>query len=78
VSTFAAVRNRTKVTKGPGSRVAGLAKAFKLIEAAQVRWRTVNAPPLVALVRVGARFERGRLVERDEQAEAPAEEPTQR
>jgi len=38
--------------------------AFKLIEAAQHRWRAVNAPQLVALVRAGARFDRGRLVER--------------
>ena len=63
-STFATVRHRTKVTKGPGSRAAGLAMAFKLIEAAQDRWRAVNAPHLVALVRAGARFERGKLVER--------------
>jgi transposase-like protein len=63
-STFATVRHRTKVTKGPGSRAAGLAMAFKLIEAAQDRWRTVNAPHLVALVRAGARFEAGKLVER--------------
>ena len=34
-STFATVRHRTKVTRGPGSRAAGLAMAFKLIEAAQ-------------------------------------------
>ena len=34
-STFATVRLRTKVTKGPGSRAAGLAMAYKLIEAAQ-------------------------------------------
>ena len=58
------VRHRTKVTKGPGSKAAGLAMAFKLIEAAQARWRAVNAPKLVALVRAGARFEPGRLVER--------------
>jgi hypothetical protein len=63
-STFATVRHRTKVTKGPGSKAAGLAMAFKLIEAAQARWRTVNAPQLVALVRAGARFDRGKLVER--------------
>ena len=63
-STFATVRHRTKVTKGPGSRAAGLAMAFKLIEAAQDRWRAVNAPHLVALVRAGARFEAGKLVER--------------
>jgi len=39
---------------------------FKLVESAQQRWRAVNAPHLVALVRAGARFERGRLVERSE------------
>ena len=38
--------------------------AFKLIESAQTRWRAVNAPHLVALVRAGARFEKGKLVER--------------
>jgi putative transposase len=37
-------------------RVAGLAMAFKLVEAAQARRRAVNAPHLVALVRAGARF----------------------
>ncbi len=63
-STFATVRLRTKVTKGPGSRTAGLAMAFKLIEAAQDRWRAVNAPHLVALVRAGGTFHKGKLVER--------------
>ena len=63
-STFATVRLRTRVTKGPGSRAAGIAMAFKLIEAAQTRWRMVNAPHLVALVRAGATFVNGRLVER--------------
>ncbi|MFB6393794.1 IS256 family transposase [Polymorphospora lycopeni] len=65
-STFATVRHRTRVTKGPGSRTAGLAMAFKLIEAAQDRWRAVNAPHLVALVRTGAVFVNGQLVERPE------------
>ena len=63
-STFAAARLRQRVTKGSGSRAAGVAMAFKLIESAQARWRTVNAPHLVALVRAGAKFERGQLVER--------------
>jgi len=57
-STFATVRLRTKVTRGAGSRTAALAMTFKLIESAQARWRAVNAPHLVALVRAGARFER--------------------
>jgi transposase-like protein len=69
-STFATVRLRTKVTKGPGSRTAGLAMAFKLIEAAQDRWRAVNAPHLVALVRAGATFHKGELVERPTGQEA--------
>lgn len=69
-STFATVRHRTKVTKGPGSRAAGLAMAFKLIESAQKRWRAVNAPHLVALVRAGATFVKGKLVERPEESSA--------
>jgi len=66
-STFATVRLRTKVTKGPGSRAAGLAMAFKLIESAQDRWRAVNGPHLVALVRAGARFQKGVIIERNSQ-----------
>jgi len=46
--------------------------AFKLIEAAQQRWRAVNAPQLVALVRAGARFEHGKLVERPQPDTAAA------
>jgi len=52
------------VTKGPGNRAAGVAMAFKLIESAKQRWRMVNAPHLVALVRAGATFVNGKLVER--------------
>ena len=65
-STFATVRLRTKVTKGPGSRAAGLAMAYKLIESAQTRWRAVNAPQFVALVRAGVVFEKGVMAERSE------------
>ena len=47
--------------------------AFKLIESAQARWRAVNTPHLVALVRAGAEFKNGKLVERlDEQPETTA------
>jgi hypothetical protein len=49
---------------GEGRRLV-VRMAFKLIEAAQDRWRAVNAPRLVARVRAGAHFERGVLVERE-------------
>jgi putative transposase len=58
-STFATVKARTKKTKGAGSRKAGLAMAWKLLLAAQDRWRRVNAPHLVALVKVGVEFPNG-------------------
>jgi transposase-like protein len=41
-STFATVRLRTYRTKGPGSRKAGLAMAFKLALKAQKTWRKLN------------------------------------
>jgi putative transposase len=66
-STFATVRLRTKVTKGHGSKAAALGMAFKLIESAQRRWRMVNAPRLVALVRAGATFTGGKLAERPDE-----------
>jgi hypothetical protein len=45
--------------------------AFKLIEAAQNRWRAVNGPHLVALVRAGATFVNGKLVERPNETPQP-------
>jgi putative transposase len=71
-STFSSVRLRTRVTKGPGSKAAGLAMAFKLLEAAQDRWRAVNGPHLVALVRAGARFDKGVMVERPDEVQEVA------
>jgi hypothetical protein len=62
-STFATVRHRTHVTKGPGSRAAGLAMAFKLTGAAQGRWRAASTH-LAALVRAGATFINGKHAER--------------
>jgi len=73
-STFSPVRARTRVTKGPGSKDAGLGMVFKLLEAAEGRWRAVNGPHLVALVRAGARFENGKLVERPDKTSKEADE----
>jgi len=64
--TFATVHLRQQVNKGSGSRTAGIAMAFTLMESAQSRWRAANAPHLVALVHAGVRFENGVLVERDD------------
>jgi transposase-like protein len=61
-SPFATVKTRTRRTKGAGSRKAGLALACQLILAAEQRWRRVNAPHLVALVREGAVFKDGEQV----------------
>ncbi|MFF8022056.1 IS256 family transposase [Streptomyces sp. NPDC007896] len=65
-STFSTVKLHTKVTRGAGSPAAALAMVFKLVESAQARWRAVTGAHLVPLVRAGARFEHGLLVERDE------------
>ena len=62
-SVFAPVRARTDITKGPGSRQAGMAMIYKLMEAAEGRWRKLTGAHLVALVRAGARFVNGELVE---------------
>jgi transposase-like protein len=64
-STFATVKLRQRVTKGAGSRTAGLTMAFKLLLMAEQRWRRLNAPHLVAQVRAGVRFRDGRRIERE-------------
>jgi putative transposase len=70
-STFATVKARTKKTKGAGSRKAGLAMAWKLLMAAQQRWRRVNAPHLVALVKAAIAFPDGEaeMLQRDLESE---------
>lgn len=65
-STFATVRLRQRTTKGPGCRDAGVAMAYKLLDAAQARWRRINGHELVALVRAGATFIDGHLQERSD------------
>lgn len=65
-STFSTVRLRTRVTRGAGSRKAALAMAYKLLDAAQDRWRRITGAELVALVRAGVVFIDGKLQERKE------------
>lgn len=65
-STFATVRLRTKITKGAGNRRAALAMTYKLVDAAQARWRRLDGHHLVALVRAGAVFIDGHPQERND------------
>jgi transposase-like protein len=65
-STFSTVRLRTRVTRGAGSRKAALAMAYKLLDAAQERWRKIGGAELVAVVRAGGVFIDGTLQERKE------------
>jgi putative transposase len=71
-STFATVRLRQRITKGPGSRKRGLTMAFKLIQMAQDRWRRLNAPQLLPLVRAGVQFTDGQQIEREDTDERKA------
>jgi putative transposase len=65
-SSFATVKLRTRVTKGAGSKKAALAMAYKLLDAAQERWRRFNGHDLVADVLAGAKFTDGIRVTEDD------------
>ena len=68
-SPLATVRLRQRVTKGAGSRTKGLMMAFKLLEMAQQRWRRINRPQLLPLVRAGVKFIDGVQAEQTNQAQ---------
>jgi len=55
-STFATVRLRHRRTKGNGSRTACLTMVFKLMQAAQKRWRLLNGSQLLPEVIAGVQF----------------------
>jgi putative transposase len=65
-SSFATVKLRTKVTKGAGSKKAALAMAYKLLDAAQERWRRFNGHELVNDVLDGAKYKDGIKVTDDQ------------
>jgi transposase-like protein len=65
-SSFATVKLRTRVTKGAGSKAAALAMAYKLLDAAQERWRRFNGHELVTDVLDGVKFKDGIKVTDDE------------
>ena len=70
-STFATVRLRQRVTKGAGSRAAGLAMAHRLLLLAERSWRRLNGQELLPLVRAGVVFKDGVRAER-----APRNKPS--
>jgi transposase-like protein len=65
-SSFATVKLRTRVQKGAGSKKAALAMAYKLLAAAQQRWRRFNGHELVAEVLDDVKFKDGEKVTDDE------------
>jgi putative transposase len=65
-SSFATVKLRTRVTKGAGSKAAALAMAYKLLVAAQQRWRRFNGHELITEVLDGTTFKDGIKVTDDE------------
>jgi putative transposase len=60
------VKLRTRVTKGAGSKDAALAMTYKLVDAAQARWRVFNGAELVEELLDGATFKDGVKVTNDE------------
>jgi putative transposase len=64
-SSLATVKLRTRVTKGAGSKAAALAMAYKLLDAAQDRWRTFNGAELVREPLDGATFKDGERVKQE-------------
>ena len=70
-SIFSTVKLRTRVTKGAGSRTAGLAMGYKLMEAASQRWRALHGRHLVQDVLDGVKFKDG-IRQQEEKAQRDA------
>lgn len=62
-STFATVRNRTKRTKGCGSRLMTLAMVFKLSLEAQKTWKKLKGYQLIPFVMENKKFIDGELIQ---------------
>lgn len=55
-STFATVRLRQRRTKGSGTQLASLVMVYKLVRAAERRWRKLNEPDPIKDVFRGRKF----------------------
>jgi transposase-like protein len=64
-STFATVRNRTRSTKGCGSRSATLTMVYKLCLEAEKTWHKLKGYKMIHLVLEDKKFRDGELVEGD-------------
>ena len=62
-STFATIRNRTKRTKGSGSRIATLTMVYKLSLEAEKTWKKLKGYKLLPLVLKEVKFIDGELLE---------------
>jgi putative transposase len=51
----------------------GMRAPVLAVESAQARWRAVNTPHLVALVRASAKIENGKLIERPDESGGEAQ-----
>lgn len=74
-STFATVNRPPTPAGDQRTKIqgAGIAMAFKLIESAQGGWRAVNEPHHDPVVRAGATFKNGKLVEHDTETDREEE-----
>jgi transposase-like protein len=64
-SAFSTVKLRSRVTRGAGSRAAGLTMTYKLLKAAEATWRRLDGQELIPLVRAGVTFVDGKRQERN-------------
>lgn len=62
-STFATVRNRTRSTKGCGTRTATLSMVYKLCLEAEKTWHKLKGHKIIELVIQGKKFTNGDLVD---------------
>lgn len=72
-SAFPTVSLRQRVTKGPCSRVAGIAIAFTFIESGQTGGAPPTHPPRRPRPRPGTQFNNGKLVEQPEEPAVKSE-----
>lgn len=65
-STFATVRLRTRKTRGAGSREAAYAMAYKLLTAAEKRWKRINGVDEISHLLNGVKYINGKPVDNDQ------------